>query len=149
MYACLWSPCSPLRWRTGRIKTRTPHQRIVPRPRVFRKDVVTRAKLHTELGALYFQSGNLIVALEERTIATSINLTMRRRIAHVAWCCTTSRNLHQPKAISSALEIAENDPEINNNYGWFLCQTGKERESLPYFDKAMKNPCTRRQPWLT
>ena len=37
------------------------------------KDATTRAKLHTELGSMYFQNGNLIVALEELTIATSIN----------------------------------------------------------------------------
>ena len=37
------------------------------------KDVHTRAKLHTELGSLYFQSGNYIVALEEMTIAIAIN----------------------------------------------------------------------------
>ena len=36
------------------------------------KDARTRAQVHTELGSLYFQSGNLIVALEELTIATSI-----------------------------------------------------------------------------
>ena len=61
------------------------------------KDVVTRAKLHTELGALYFQSGNLIVALEELTIATSINpdyapaYSTRGLVLY----------LRQPKAISS------------------------------------------------
>ena len=37
------------------------------------KDVYTRAKLHTELAALYFQANNLIVALEELTIAISID----------------------------------------------------------------------------
>ena len=37
------------------------------------KDVYTRAKLHTELGSMYFQNGNFIVALEELTIAISID----------------------------------------------------------------------------
>jgi hypothetical protein len=37
------------------------------------KDARTRAKAHTELGALYFQSGNLIVALEELTLAAAID----------------------------------------------------------------------------
>ena len=105
------------------------------------KDVVTRAKLHTELGALYFQSGNLIVALEELTIATSINPDYAPAYS------TRGLVLYYIKELASAesdfkraLSIAGNDPEINNNYGWFLCQTGKERESLPFFDKAMKNP---------
>ena len=105
------------------------------------KDIVTRAKLHTELGALYFQSGNLIVALEELTIATSINPDYAPAYS------TRGLVLYYIKELASAesdfkraLGIAENDPEINNNYGWFLCQTGKERESFPYFEKAMKNP---------
>lgn len=37
------------------------------------KDVLTRAKAHTELGALYFQDGNLIVALEELSLAIAIH----------------------------------------------------------------------------
>lgn len=105
------------------------------------KDVVTRAKLHTELGALYFQSGNLIVALEELTIATAINPDYAPAYS------TRGLVLYYIKELASAesdfkraLSIADNDPEINNNYGWFLCQTGKERESIPFFDKAMKNP---------
>lgn len=105
------------------------------------KDVVTRAKLHTELGALYFQSGNLIVALEELTIATAINPDYAPAYS------TRGLVLYYIKELASAesdfkraLSISENDPEINNNYGWFLCQTGKEKESIPYFDKAMKNP---------
>lgn len=104
------------------------------------KDIVTRAKLHTELGALYFQSGNLIVALEELTIATSINPD------YASAYSTRGLVLYYIKEWSSAesdfkraLSIAENDPEINNNYGWFLCQTGKEKESIPFFQKAIRN----------
>ena len=33
------------------------------------KDDYTRAKLHTELGSMYFQDGNSIVALEDLIIA--------------------------------------------------------------------------------
>lgn len=105
------------------------------------KDTLTRAKLHTELGALYFQTGNLIVALEELTIATSINPDYAPAYS------TRGLVLYYIKELASAesdfkraLSLSENDPEINNNYGWFLCQTGKEKESIPYFDKAMKNP---------
>jgi len=39
-----------------------------------------------------------------------------------------------------ALSLAGNDPEINNNYGYFLCQTGRVRQSLQYFLTAIKNP---------
>jgi type IV pilus assembly protein PilF len=39
-----------------------------------------------------------------------------------------------------ALRIVPDDSEINNNFGWFLCQTGKPKESIAYFLKAIKNP---------
>jgi type IV pilus assembly protein PilF len=39
-----------------------------------------------------------------------------------------------------ALRLSPNDPDINNNYGWFLCQTGREQQSITYFLTALKNP---------
>ncbi len=39
-----------------------------------------------------------------------------------------------------ALQLAPGDPEINNDYGWFLCQTGKSRESIAHFKMAIGNP---------
>ena len=38
------------------------------------------------------------------------------------------------------LSLAPNDPDINHNYGSFLCQTGREVESIKYFLQAVKNP---------
>lgn len=32
------------------------------------------------------------------------------------------------------------DPQISNNYGWFLCNTGKEKESIEYFRRAINDP---------
>ena len=105
------------------------------------KDITTRAKLHTELGSMYFQNGNLIVALEELTIATSINPNYAPAYS------TRGIVLYYVKEYASAdkdfqkaLSLDPKDPEINNNYGWFLCRTGKEKESLQYFEKAIRNP---------
>lgn len=104
------------------------------------KDVYTRAKLHTELGSLYFQSGNLIVALEELTIAISINpnyapaySTRGLVLFHIKEWESANKDFRR------ALELDEKDPEIANNYGWFLCETGKEKESIAYFQKAIRN----------
>jgi type IV pilus assembly protein PilF len=44
------------------------------------------------------------------------------------------------KDFRKALELDNKDPEINNNYGWFLCQIGREKESIAYFQRAIKNP---------
>ena len=41
------------------------------------------------------------------------------------------------------LKLSPKDPELNNNYGWYLCQTGRQRESIRYFDVADgPRPCS-------
>lgn len=105
------------------------------------KDNLTRAKLHTELASLYFQSGNLIVALEELTIAISINPDYAPAYSTRGLVLYYIREFESAeKDFRRALSLNDKDPEINNNYGWYLCQTGKVKESIAYFEKAMRNP---------
>ncbi len=39
-----------------------------------------------------------------------------------------------------ALAISPSSAEINNNYGWFLCNSTRVSESLAYFDRAIADP---------
>ncbi len=39
-----------------------------------------------------------------------------------------------------ALELAPNDSEIRQNWGWYLCTHGRARESMQEFDLAVRNP---------
>ena len=40
-----------------------------------------------------------------------------------------------------ALSLNQNSPEINNNYGWFLCDIKRNpNAAIPYFDKALSDP---------
>ena len=41
-------------------------------------------------------------------------------------------------SFQKALRLDPTGSELANNYGWFLCQTGRERESLQYFDRAFR-----------
>ena len=105
------------------------------------KDIHTRAKIHTELGALYFQDGNLIVALEELTIAISINPNYAQAYGTRGLVLYYIKEyVSAEKDFRKALELDSKDPEINNNFGWFLCQIGKEKESIDYFQRAIGNP---------
>lgn len=105
------------------------------------KDVHTRAKLHTELASLYFQSGNLIVALEELTIAISINPNYAQAYSTRGLVLYYIKEFESAeKDFQRALSLNDKDPEISNNYGWYLCQTGKVKESIDYFLKAIRNP---------
>ena len=104
------------------------------------KDIHTRAKLHTELGSLYFQSGNLIVALEEMTIAIAINPNYAPAYSTRGLVLYYIKEFESAeKDFQQAIKLDDKDPEISNNYGWFLCNTGKVKESIPYFQRALKN----------
>ena len=99
-----------------------------------------RAKVHTELAALYYRDGNMSVALEELRIA------MEAEPAYApAYNMFGLVHMHLrefPRAdehFRHALALAANDPEINNNYGWFLCQTGRPHDALAYFMAALKS----------
>lgn len=103
-------------------------------------DPRTRAKLHTELGSLYFQDGNMTVALDELKIA--IDADSSYAPAYNVRGLVNLRLRETALAESDfnrALSLAAGDPEINNNYGWFLCQTGREKDAIAYFMKAVRN----------
>ena len=45
------------------------------------------------------------------------------------------------ESFQRALSIKPDSAEINNNYGWFLCNAGnRPNESLAYFDRALADP---------
>ncbi|MGE5386950.1 MAG: type IV pilus biogenesis/stability protein PilW [Betaproteobacteria bacterium] len=104
-------------------------------------DPTTRAKIHTELASLYFQDGNMAVALEELRIAQAADPRYApaysvRGLVHAY----LKENELAEAQFRRALELTPNDPQVNNNYGWFLCQVGKERQSIAYFLNAIKSP---------
>ncbi len=104
------------------------------------KDPRSRAKVHTELGALYFQDGNIPVAMEELTVAIHIDpsyapaYSMRALVHHFL-----KEPNHAEDNFREALRYAPDDPEIANNYGWFLCQNGRGKEAMPHFERALRN----------
>lgn len=38
-----------------------------------------------------------------------------------------------------ALALDGKNADLNNNFGWFLCKTGRQRESIPYFQTASED----------
>lgn len=100
-----------------------------------------RAKVHTELASLYYQQGNMVVALEEVRVALQADASYApaysmRGLVQMYLLETTAAE----ESFQRALRLAPGDPEIKNNFGWFLCQTGREKQSLTYFLDAIKNP---------
>lgn len=101
----------------------------------------TRAKRHVDLGHAYLSAGRMAVALEEadRALAADSNYAPAYNLLGLVHMF-----LNEPKVAEEnflkALRMAPNDPEFSNNYGWLLCQDGREAESFSYFLTAVKNP---------
>ena len=104
-------------------------------------DARNRAKLHAELAALYYSRGDMAIALEELRIAAAAdsNYPLTYSLFGLVYM-----ELREPKLAQSnferGLRLSPTDPDINHNYGWFLCQTGRESESIKYFMQAVSNP---------
>ncbi|MCK9389663.1 MAG: type IV pilus biogenesis/stability protein PilW [Sulfuritalea sp.] len=100
-----------------------------------------RAKVHTELGSLYMLDGRSAIALEEARIALAADPDYAPAYNLLG---LTHMAMNEPRLAEEnfhkAMRLAPGDPEISNNYGWFLCQNGREQQSINYFMAAWKNP---------
>lgn len=100
-----------------------------------------RAKVHTELGQLYLREGRFEVALDEARIALEADsgYAPAHNLRGLVFMDLRKNDLAED-SFRRALGIARNDPEINNDYGWFLCQSGRPQDSIAYFKVAIANP---------
>lgn len=99
------------------------------------------AKVHTELAGMYYDRAQMGVALveidtalqAERNYAPAYSV---RGLIHMA--------LREDAAAEAdflqSLRLDNTDSETHNNFGWFLCQRGRESESIEQFMTAVKNP---------
>ncbi len=99
------------------------------------------ARIHTELAGIYYERAQMGVALGEidQALAAKSNYAPAynvRALIHMS--------LHEDKDAEAdfrrSLSIDSSDSETHSNYGWFLCQRGKEKDSIPHFIAALKNP---------
>ena len=104
-------------------------------------DAQTRARIHTELAAGYFELGNYGVALQEaaEALKSEPNYAPAFNVMGLIYM-----ELRDDKAAESnfqrALRLNALDSDVNNNYGWYLCLRKREPESIKYFLAALRNP---------
>ena len=104
-------------------------------------DPRNRARIHTELASLYYGRGNMAVALEELRVAVAADSSYAQAHAMFGIVYMDLRENQLAQAsFQRALELSPTDPDINHNYGWFLCQSGRAADSARYFLQAVKNP---------
>ena len=99
-----------------------------------------RAAVRLQLAAGYYQKGQVDVALREATEATQIDPSLAAAYGLLGLIhMDLQQNDQAESSFRHALMLDGNDPELNNNFGWFLCRMKHEREAVPYFDKAASN----------
>ena len=99
------------------------------------------ARVHTELAANYFEIGNLGVALEEvkEALHSDPNYGPANNIAGLVYARLKDDRIAE-ESFQRAISINPGDYDANNNFGLFLCERKRERESIKYFLAAVRNP---------
>jgi type IV pilus assembly protein PilF len=104
-------------------------------------DPRNRARVHTELASAYYERGNMAVALEELRLATGADSSYAPAYSmYGAVYMELKETSKADDSFQRGLRLSPNDPDINHNYGWFLCQNGREKDSIGYFLQAIRNP---------
>jgi type IV pilus assembly protein PilF len=104
-------------------------------------DPRNRAKVHTDLASAYYSRGSMGVALEELRIAVGADPSYATAHGMFGLVYMELReNQLAEQSFERALKLSPNDPDINHNFGWFLCQTKRESASIKYFLQAIRNP---------
>ncbi len=101
------------------------------------------ARIHTELAAEYFYRGQMKVAIEE--VDEALNAASNYAPAYNVMGLINMKLNQDSQAqvnFQKAIRYAPNDPEINNNYGWFLCERFPERmdQAIGHFMTALQDP---------
>jgi type IV pilus assembly protein PilF len=105
---------------------------------------IKSAKVHTELAGLYFERGQYGVALDEIEQALQSDRNFAQAYSVRGLVHMSLREDEQAEEdFKKSLSLDRNDSDTHNNYGWFLCQRGREKESIPHFMAALKDPLYR------
>ncbi len=104
-------------------------------------DPLSRARIHTELAALYFQQGSMKTALEE--LGNAVRIDPQYAPAYSMYGLVYMQLGERQQASDSfqkAVLLSPNDPEIHNNYGLFLCESQQYAAGLAQLNLALANP---------
>lgn len=99
-----------------------------------------RAQIRLQLAIGYYGQRQLSIALDEVKQAIQIDpdLADAYSVRGLIYMDMGENRLAEDNFLQ-AIRLMPDNPDFNNNYGWFLCQTGRERQSISYFETALKS----------
>jgi type IV pilus assembly protein PilF len=96
-----------------------------------------KAEVHTSLAGEYYARGNLPIALEETRLAVRDDPTYLHAYNVQGLIYMELREDQQAReAFDKALRISPNNPEVLNNFGWFLCLRNDVDRGLAMMQRA-------------
>jgi type IV pilus assembly protein PilF len=99
-----------------------------------------RAAVRLQLASSYYQQGLLRVALDEVRGVVQTDPNLAGAYALLGLIYMDLDNAAESDAnFQRALQMEPDNPEWQNNYGWFLCRRGQTQQALPYFERAANN----------
>jgi len=115
-------------------------------------DARRRAEVHTALAGEYYARGNFPVALSEARLALKDDSTYYPAHNMLALVYMELREDVSARAsFSLALRISPNNPEVLNNYGWFLCLRSETQRGVDMMVRAAQDTQyqTPEKAWLS
>ncbi|WP_211441101.1 type IV pilus biogenesis/stability protein PilW [Collimonas humicola] len=99
-----------------------------------------RAGIRLQLAVGYYEQRQLEVALDEikQALAADPEMADGYSVRGLIYM-DMGENRLADENFQRALRLAPSNPDFANNYGWFLCQNGRAKESLAYFETALKS----------
>jgi len=96
-----------------------------------------RAEVHTALASEYFARGNFNVALAETQLAVKDDPSYAQAYNMQGLVYMELReDVSARAAFDRALGLAPENPEVLNNFGWFLCTRDEFDRAVPMLQKA-------------
>lgn len=100
-----------------------------------------RARLRLELAGLYFGRGQTSTALDELKAALAAKPDLAEGYGLRGLILASMGDLRGAEdSFRQALQLRPNDPDIQHNYGWFLCQQQRYDEADAQFRAAVAQP---------
>ena len=100
-------------------------------------DARRRAEVHTALAGEYYARGNFAVALSEARLALKDDATYYPAHNMLALIYMELReDVLARESFDRALRISPNNPEVLNNFGWFLCLRAEVQRGMDMMVRA-------------
>lgn len=110
-------------------------------------EAMRRARVRLELAGAYYGRGQMTTALDEvkQAIASDPTMAAAFNLRGLIYA-NLGDNALAEESFRRALALDRQDPDVMQNYGWFLCQQGKFPQAQALFKQALEVPRYRDTP---